>query len=152
MIQHLRAQGHRLTPQRRLIIEVLQGSDHHLSADEIAQQITLRYPTIKLDQATVYRTLNWLHGTGLVSATWLGQSHMVYADAGRHQHHHLICVQCQASIEANPQLFEPLRESLLRHYGFAARLDHLALFGLCAACQQAAGGQLFATENTEDTE
>lgn len=136
IIQHLRTQGHRLTPQRRLALEVLHQSNHHLSAEEIAQQIAVRYPSIRVDIATIYRTLNWLHDAGLVSETSLGKNHMVYALVSQHQHHHLVCSQCQAALEADPAIFDTVRHELLQRYGFHARLEHLSIFGLCAECSK----------------
>jgi Fur family transcriptional regulator, ferric uptake regulator len=137
LIDHLRAGGHRLTPQRRLVLEALQGSERHVSAEEIGRAIAARYPSLSVDHTTIYRTLRWLRDAGLVSETSLGQNHMVYALLSRHHHHHLVCEGCGAITEAEPDLLEPLRRELERRYGFAARLSHLSIFGLCAHCAAA---------------
>lgn len=137
LIQQLRDQGYRLTPQRRLILEVLQQNNHHLSVDEIAQHIAARYPSISIDTATIYRTLKWLRDAGLVSETSLGQGHMVYVLLSRHNHHHhLVCEQCHAVIEADPAIFDGVRVTLQQRYGFTARMEHLSIFGLCAECME----------------
>lgn len=137
LLHQLRASGHRLTPQRRLVLEALhlQHDSHHMSADEIAQAIATHYPSISVDQATIYRTLRWLRDVDLVSETSLGQNHMVYALRGQHEHHHLVCEQCSGVIEIDSDLMEPVRKALQTRYGFAARLDHISIFGLCAHCQ-----------------
>jgi Fe2+ or Zn2+ uptake regulation protein len=135
LIAQLRAGGHRLTPQRRLVLEALQGSERHMSAEELASAIALRYPSLSVDDTTIYRTLRWLRDAGLVAETSLGQSHMVYALLSRHHHHHLVCANCGAVSDADPELLEPLRHELEQRYGFAARLDHLSIFGLCAHCR-----------------
>lgn len=137
LIDHLRAGGHRLTPQRRLVLEALQCSDRHVSAEEIGRSIAARYPSLSVDHTTIYRTLRWLRDAGLISETSLGQNHMVYALLSRHHHHHLVCEGCGAIVEAEPDLLEPLRRELERRYGFAARLSHLSIFGLCARCAAA---------------
>ena len=41
-------------------------------------------------------------------------------------------------IEAGDAPFEPLRESLRAQYGFVARIEHFAIFGLCPACAKLA--------------
>jgi Fur family transcriptional regulator, ferric uptake regulator len=135
LIERLRAAGHRLTPQRRLVLEALQASDHHMSAEEIARSISGRYPSLAVDHTTIYRTLRWLRDADLVSETSLGQSHMVYALLSRHHHHHLVCEACGCVIEADSSLLEPLRHELEQRYRFSARLAHLSIFGLCAGCQ-----------------
>ncbi|NTV62486.1 MAG: transcriptional repressor [Oscillochloris sp.] len=135
LIHRLRARGHRLTPQRRLVLEALQHGHHHMSADEIAQRISTHYPSISVDPTTIYRTLRWLRDADLVSETSLGQNYMVYALRGSHDHHHLVCEHCGRVIEIAPDLLEPTRKEIQSRYGFAARLDHIAIFGLCMQCQ-----------------
>ncbi|MEI8306371.1 MAG: Fur family transcriptional regulator [Chloroflexales bacterium] len=135
LIHNLRARGHRLTPQRRLVLEALQHGGHHMSADEIAQTITARYPSISVDPTTIYRTLRWLRDVDLVSETSLGQNHMLYALLSHHDHHHLVCEICNMVIEIDPLILEPLRLELDTRYGFAARLAHFSIFGLCATCR-----------------
>jgi Fur family transcriptional regulator, ferric uptake regulator len=135
LIEQLRAGGHRLTPQRRLVLEALQGSERHVSAEEIGHAIALRYPSLSVDHTTIYRTLRWLRDNGLVGETSLGQNHMVYALLSHHRHHHLVCEGCGRISEVDPSLLEPLRCELEQRYQFTARLDHLSIFGLCAECR-----------------
>jgi Fe2+ or Zn2+ uptake regulation protein len=33
------------------------------------------------------------------------------------------------------QLLDDLRDQLRRRYGFEPRIDHMAIFGVCQACQ-----------------
>ncbi|NTV99959.1 MAG: transcriptional repressor [Oscillochloris sp.] len=135
LIHNLRERGHRLTPQRRLVLEALQRGDHHMSADEISQAITTHYPSISIDPTTIYRTLHWLRDTDLVSETSLGQNRMVYALMSNHNHHHLVCECCNGMIEVDPTILDSVRQELAERYGFAARLNHIAIFGTCARCQ-----------------
>lgn len=137
LLDHLRASGHRLTPQRQLTLEVLQHNDHHISADEIAEQLEIRYPALRVDTTTIYRTLKWLRDIGLVSEMSLGQNRMVYALISQHQHHHLVCQRCNMVIDVDPAIFNDVRDELQQQYHFSARLDHLAIFGICAKCQAA---------------
>lgn len=136
LIQNLRDQGYRLTPQRRLTLEVLYQNNYHLSADEIAQKIVTRYPNMAIDQATIYRTLKWLRDVGIVGESNVGQQNMVYVLLQQHKHHHLVCANCEALIDADPAIFDAVREELQTRYGFTARMEHLSIFGLCAACSQ----------------
>ncbi len=61
----LRQQGHRLTPQRLQVLQVIKAQCDHLTAEEIHAAIVPHQPFI--DIATVYRTLQWLQGVGLVA-------------------------------------------------------------------------------------
>jgi Fur family ferric uptake transcriptional regulator len=141
LIAELRRRGQRMTPQRRVVLELLEKCGHHLTVDDLSRQLAERYPTLQIDLATIYRTLKWLHENGLVSETDLGGNQLVYSLMRSHDdHHHLVCEQCQRVIEADPQLFTPLADALFARYGFRVRLAHIALFGLCAACCTAQDG------------
>lgn len=139
LVHQLRARGQRLTPQRRLVLEVLEHSDHHVSVEEIAQAISRRYPSISVDHTTIYRTLRWLRDAGIAGETSLGQNHMVYALLSHHHHHHLVCEHCHTTIEADPAILDPVRQELERRYQFTARLAHISIFGLCERCRALAG-------------
>ncbi len=127
----LRVRSHRLTPRRLMVIEALATRDGHLTVEEILSRIQEQYPSTS--KTTVYRTLELLCELGQVVATDLGSGRLEYELAG-HRHHHLVCERCNTRIEVEDRFLQPLRESLLAHYGFSTNLDHFALFGVCPAC------------------
>lgn len=129
----LRELGFRLTPQRLLILSVLQGTDEHISAEEIHSLVRQRYPFV--DISTVYRTLDVLKGMGLVMETDLGEGRVRYHWAEKGRHHHLVCRQCGAVMDLEESVPQMLGEALRREYGFQADLAHLAIFGRCRRCQ-----------------
>lgn len=129
----LRAHGERLTPQRLLILEVLQASAEHLTADAVFEQVSARYQYV--NRATIYRALTWLKEQGILSVTDLGSGQQQYQYLGAQRHHHLICLRCGTQQEFADDLVTPLARALRERCAFAPRLDHLAIFGLCSACQ-----------------
>ena len=129
--RRLRVQGHRLTGRRLMVVETLSRCGGHLTVESILAAIRQRYPST--NKTTVYRTLELLSTLGMVAATDLGGGKMEYELAGD-PHHHLICYRCGMQIEVEDRFFEPLRADLLDQYGFAANLDHFAMFGLCPEC------------------
>ena len=131
--ERLRELGYRLTPQRQLIITALQGSDDHISAEEIYAQVHAKYPNVNI--STVYRTLELLKSLDLVTDTDIDEGRVRYHFVDKGHHHHLICDGCGATIEADESLFLPLKNTLLEKYGFRANISHLALFGRCTKCQ-----------------
>src|SRR5579884_3211803 len=62
----LRKRGYRLTPQRYMILSVIQEADEHLSIDQILERVQKRNPYVSL--STIYRTLELLRELGLVAA------------------------------------------------------------------------------------
>ena len=130
--QTLREQGYRLTPQRLLILSTIHTSDHHLSAEDIYDQVCARYPNVNI--STVYRTLELLKDLGLVTETDLGGGSFRYHSVEKGHHHHLVCRKCGRILELDEAVLKPVEGSILRRYGFRADLSHLAVFGKCARC------------------
>lgn len=136
LARRLREAGQRATPQRLIILSALRAG-HHLSADEVFERVQPRLPGV--NRSTVYRTLELFRDIGLVSDTDLGAGVRQF-ELLQGRHHHLICHRCGERLELDDGLVAPLRAAIRDRYGFAAGIDHLALFGACAACQQAPDG------------
>jgi Fur family transcriptional regulator, ferric uptake regulator len=132
--RELRMQGLRLTPRRLMVVEVLAAHGDHLTVEDILSEVRKRHPST--NKTTVYRTLEQLVGMGLVVVTDLGSGRLEYELLGR-PHHHLICERCNTRIEVEDHFLEPLRQSLMEHYGFSTNLYHFALFGICPDCAAA---------------
>ncbi len=132
MIGKLSKQGHRLTPQRIMILSAIENSDNHISAEEIYAQVLAKYPNVNI--STVYRTLELLKRLGLVTETDLGEGRVRYHPADKGHHHHLICRECGAIIDLDESTLFLVRGVLLREYGFIADLRHIAIFGRCVNC------------------
>jgi Fur family ferric uptake transcriptional regulator len=130
LAERLHRVGQRATPQRLVILGALELGAH-LSADEVFARVEPLLPGV--NRSTVYRTLELFRDLGLVSMTDLGGGARVFEliDA---PHHHLICHRCGAILELDDALVGPLRDAIRDRYRFAPAIDHLALFGFCAAC------------------
>jgi Fur family ferric uptake transcriptional regulator len=135
----LRQQGHRLTPQRLIVLEVIKSNGRHLTAEEIHAAVLARQPYVNI--ATIYRTLQWLQDVGLVVPIALGSGPLRYEYVSGAVHHHLICQECGYEQEISDDILAALKQQLLERYGFTAQMSHLALLGRCAACQQEEGTQ-----------
>ena len=137
LAERLRRVGQRVTPQRLVILGAMEPGAH-LSADDVFARVEPLLPGV--NRSTVYRTLELFRDLGLVSMTDLGGGARVFEliDA---PHHHLICHRCGAILELDDDLVEPMREAIRDRYGFTPAIDHLALFGFCAACEGPATGE-----------
>ena len=135
-IRGLRQKGHRLTPQREMILAVICESEGHLTADEIIVRVRKRYP--HFNKSAVYRTLDLLTRNGFVNPTDFGQGCVTYEIHQHPHHHHLVCRNCGKMIETDDRVFASVEKSFREEYGFYADLDHFAIFGRCNKCQKAA--------------
>ena len=135
----LRAQGHRLTPQRQIILDTLCEMGGHVTVAELYERVRGRYPAI--DRSTVYRALDFFVGLGLVGAAEIGGA-AVYEIAGHNDHsphHHLVCRVCGDIDHVPDAAFAAFAARLRVDYGFAADLDSLTISGLCRECSGAVG-------------
>lgn len=130
--ERLRRLGVRVTPQRLFVLEALELTGGHTTAEEVMRWVSRRYPALNL--ATVYRALDVLVSVGLVAQTNLGGGASYYELVGDSPHHHLACERCGQVIEMDESLLTSLQDDALRIYGFHARPRHLAIFGLCQEC------------------
>jgi len=134
ILEALRQRGYRITAQRQIVVESIAHSEHHLSAEEIFDQLQARTPGANI--STVYRTLEVLWEEGLICRNDLGEGKILYAPRQHGPHIHLVCRRCEHVIEADPVVLEPLGAALQKDYQFDADLDHLTIFGLCANCEE----------------
>ncbi len=130
----LRRDGYRVTPQRRLILDAVCRLGGHVTAEAITAAVREVVPA--LNQATVYRTLNFFCDQGLVTATRQADGLTVYEMAGRQPHHHLVCRSCGAAYEIPHDMLRPLVEQAEAQYGFTLEMNHISFFGCCRACRR----------------
>lgn len=132
----LRRRGFRLTGPRRLILEVIQGTDVHPTADWVYRQVHRRLPRVSL--GTVYRNLRLLVEEGLVgelSGTVGRPAGVARFDGNTSVHHHFTCSECGRIQD----LVEPVDRSLDRQMAARTGLEishhRIEFYGRCPACQ-----------------
>lgn len=137
LVERLRAEGHKLTPQRLAIIEALAASRVHPTAYEIYDEVRRQYPMLGL--ATVYKTLDLLKELGELVETGFGPGGARY-EPNLHPHVNLVCRVCGRVLDVDIEMNEwRLNTSeLAAQVGFTIQGGHIEYFGICAGCK--AGG------------
>jgi Fe2+ or Zn2+ uptake regulation protein len=130
----LRAHGLRTTPQRALILRVLQQAGAHLDAQGIWQRARLQEESINL--ATVYRSLNALLGVGLIRHSFLdeGQKRAYFEAVDKPEHFHFACMNCGKVIELNAGQVILARSEIEQGCGCQVLNIYLKLEGYCSDC------------------
>jgi Fur family ferric uptake transcriptional regulator len=131
----LKKKGLKLTPQRRLIVDIIHNADAHLTAEDIISCVQSRMAGV--NKSTVYRTLDLLEDYGCVLRSE-SDDHSIYHHAEEGHHHHLLCKRCGKTVECNENLFSPIEKSLADKYGFRVSFKHVVISGLCEACKNVA--------------
>jgi len=134
LAERLRAQGKRMTRQRRLVVETLERTRHHTTADELSARIRQKYPQIH--PSTVYRNLEALEELGLVTHTHLNDRVIRWHRGDVERHGHLVCRTCGTEQEVPMATLAPLADRLRREKGFDPDLAHSAIVGICRSCRR----------------
>ena len=133
--QRLRESGHRLTPQRELVLAAVERLGH-ATPDEVYAEVREHSAAINL--STVYRTLELLDDLGLIRHAHLTDRAPTYHAATGHEHAHLVCRGCRAVISVGEDEVAAALGPLADRFGFAPDYGHLSVFGRCADCRRGA--------------
>ncbi len=133
LLERLRERGWRVTAQRRVVAEVLDGDHVHLTADEVHARAVARLPEIS--RATVYNTLGEMVTLGEVMEVATDGRAKRYDPNAHHAHQHLICSGCGAIRDVHP-LGDPVAELPAdQRFGFSVWGAEVTYRGLCPNCQ-----------------
>jgi len=130
LAEHLRGQGHRLTPQRLAVTEVIKAGPGHGSVNEVLERLKGQHPT--MTAPTVYRILQWLKRMELDAEADLVRDCHVYEYIAEDRRHHLVWTRCREIVDLPQSFMGPVLESMRQEYGFAASTNHAALSGVCS--------------------
>ena len=138
----LRDWGYRMTVPRQAILDLLNRSSKHLSAEDIYLTVHRTYPGISL--GTVYRTLELLGHMGIINKFEFGDGRSRYelseGPQSKH-HHHLFCTKCGAIIDYTDfvneevKLVNKIEEALSKKYNFKINTHQFHFYGLCEKCR-----------------
>ncbi|MCX4539387.1 Fur family transcriptional regulator [Streptomyces sp. NBC_01565] len=134
LLERLRSRGRgwRMTPQRRVVAEVLDGEHVHLTADEVHARAARRLPEIS--RATVYSTLGELVSLGEVAEISTHGRAKRYDPNAHDAHQHLVCSGCGAVRDVRPA-GDPLTDlPPEERYGFTVTEVEVTYRGLCPDC------------------
>ncbi|MEU9304532.1 Fur family transcriptional regulator [Streptomyces sp. NPDC048269] len=131
LLERLRGRGWRMTSQRRVVAEVLDGDHVHLTADEVHARAAQLLPEIS--RATVYNALGELVALGEVAEVSTGRAKR-YDPNAHHPHQHLVCSHCGLIRDVHPtgDLLAALPAE--ERFGFTVSEVEVNYRGLCPAC------------------
>lgn len=131
LLERLQSRGYRLTAQRRVVAQVLQGENVHLTADEVLARATDILPEIS--RATVYSTLQRLTELGEVRELSLDGRSKRYDPNVAPAHHHLVCQACGAVFDVAHGVVAPELAEGDQH-GMTITAAEIVYHGTCGAC------------------
>jgi Fur family ferric uptake transcriptional regulator len=133
--EYLQSERQKYTPERLSILEELASEREHFEADDLF--IRLKNKGIKVSRATVYRTLDILVRSGIVSKVDFGKNKAYFEyHYGIKHHDHLICIKCSKVVEFEDSTIEKHQERICQQYGFEMTGHSHRIFGLCENCRK----------------
>ena len=123
----------KVTPARVSILELFSQSDIPLSVEMIAHKIKSK----KINQVTIYRTIESLLKANIISRIDLRQESVFYELNNHHgHHHHIVCTKCGDIEDFESCQIEKMSTNIIsRSKKFKVIKDHsFELFGFCNIC------------------
>ncbi|MDQ2660521.1 MAG: transcriptional repressor [Actinomycetota bacterium] len=138
-VARLRQRGERVTAPRRAVLAALSSRPEHLTADEVSALLD----GANVHRATVYRTLDLLAETGVVShrhtAGGATRYHLAATAAGR-EHLHGHCRSCGTVAVLPTDALDRVIARLRAVSGFHLEVEQSSLSGLCEKCASGTEG------------
>jgi Fe2+ or Zn2+ uptake regulation protein len=131
-IEQGREEARGLTPQRKVVLQVVRETEGHLTAGEVFEAARKRTPAISY--ATVYNSLRYLKEAGLISEITFGNAASRY-DSETLRHDHAICTGCGKLVDFDLPETVDLMRAAARRSKFKPESIRLTLLGLCPDCR-----------------
>jgi Fur family peroxide stress response transcriptional regulator len=133
IIQKLRDSGHKITPQRLAIVEILAKSEGHPSVEKIYDQIKINFPTMSL--ATVYRNIVLIKLLGEVIELGFPDGSNRYDGNKPYPHPHVICIKCKKIVDPHLESLDEMKKEVESETDFKILNHRLDFFGICSDCR-----------------
>ena len=124
-------EGHRMTPQRRFVYEVLMNSTDHPTATEVFMRVKNKMDSISL--ATVYNCLDALVGVGVVRQVNVDREPSRYC-GNLEPHAHFHCENCASVEDISLKDGAKPSNSLKLPRGVKVEKFEVVVRGLCPEC------------------
>jgi Fur family ferric uptake transcriptional regulator len=134
LLDAMRERGLRMTRQRRLVLDAVHALRHPATAEEILRAVSASDP--RADITTVYRTLNFLEGFGLISAYDVSNGRRRFEHNPGDGDPHLACRRCGRTVAITQSGFRRAVAEAARASGFDIRMPSIVIPGLCADCRR----------------
>ncbi len=123
--------GHRMTPQRREVYEVLMEHKDHPTATEVFMRVKERMPAISL--ATVYNCLDTLSGAGFIIHVNVDREPSRYC-GNLSPHGHFHCEKCGTVLDVQLKAGAEVSKAVKLPRGAVVERIEVAVRGYCPEC------------------
>ena len=136
IIQILKKNQCRLTPQRKVILKVLLSfQDSLVTIDDLLNLCQEKNPDINI--TTIYRNIELLDSFNLIYKKNINKNTTAYKIiCSEHHHHHLTCLNCGKIVTIDYCPITPSLIELVESKDFTFTEHNLELFGYSSKCRK----------------
>lgn len=134
-IQRIRESGNKLTHPRRVVLEALERYDGHPTSTEVVEAVNAIDESI--GRASVFRALELFTQLNLIRPTYVTTGTPKYVLLPDGHHHHIVCLNCNRTIEFGDCGLEKLQQQLEERMGVQLTGHLLEFYGFCTTCLEA---------------
>lgn len=121
----------KLTKQRQVILEAIENSQGHMTADEIHSKLKEQGDSVGI--ATIYRNLNVLYEDHLINRVRHPEFGYIY-DKNTYKHYHLHCIQCNKIEDVELKLPDSIKKEVEAALNCKVLEHELTFEGICSEC------------------
>ena len=132
--RQLRNNGHKITPQRMVIIQTVLESAEMLTPSALYKKV--KKADAGVGEVTIYRTLNILESLGMVCMVHTEENTHSYIGCPSEHHDHLICSDCGKVVNFTHCNMGTLEKRLTAETGFSIADHRLDFYGQCEKCSK----------------
>lgn len=121
----------KLTKQRQQILDLIQASDGHMTADEIHTALKDQGKSIGI--ATIYRNLNVLYAEKLINRVRHPELGYIY-DKNTHDHYHFRCQSCNRIFDVEIPYRDELHAIVEKELHCLVISHDMSFEGICESC------------------
>lgn len=133
ILSNLKTKGHKLTPVRKTLIEMLLINPSPLSIGDLTTK--LQSKKLNPNKTTLYREVSFLKDLQILQEIDFGDGMKRYEISQDH-HHHIVCIKCNTIKDVPMEKdLNTTEHKILKSMGFKPIGHSLEFFGLCRSCQ-----------------
>jgi Fur family ferric uptake transcriptional regulator len=132
-LQRIRESGNKLTHAREIVLEALEAFDGHPTSTDVLDKVQALDESV--GRASVFRALDLFTQLGIIRPTYVTVGIPQYVLMPNGHHHHIVCLNCNKTIEFEDCGLEKLQAELERRMNVTLTGHLLEFYGFCEDCQ-----------------
>lgn len=134
-VEFLSRNNFKVTYERKKILDEIFKIQDHFDAEGL--YLKFKNEDINISRATIYRTLDLLVESKLVSKIRFSDNSNKYEKLlGTENHSHLICQKCGKIEEFSSNKIDEITKKIASNFGYTNYKHHFKIYGVCKECSK----------------